>query len=157
MASANVNDLIAQIIKGKEEQDAILIKLLQAFSEQKIADQQGQQIDADNLDQFDNLHQSDNLNQSENSSLSVVAEDFTQSTADIIESPESDGQSVLESNSPESCGYAQCPASMSPTVQAPKSPVSSDKIKSSNQISERSFLSSEQTYCNEKQSKVTSE
>ena len=41
MASAKVNDILAQLIKGKEEQDAIMTKLLQAISNQKFDDQQG--------------------------------------------------------------------------------------------------------------------
>ena len=154
MASAKVNELLAQIIRGKEEQDAILEKLLQAISNQKIDDQKGQQINCQN--------QSDNLKQivNDNSSLSIVAEDFTQSTADIIECPESDGQSVLEAKSPvvqeseclatnleSNSPHVQRPASMSPAVQAPESPVSSD-------FSPASY---EQTDYDENQDKLISE
>ena len=174
MASSNVNTLVDQIIKDqqemikeKEKQDAILFKLLQILSEQKIADPSDQHMDhqhqsdhlnqADNFKKSDDLNQSDHLNQSDNQvqaddlSLSDVAEDFTQSTvaATIIKSPESDGQSVLEFNSPESCDYVRCPESLSPQVQEPESPESSEIVSST--------ASFEQTENYDSCSKVNSE
>ena len=139
MASSNVNTLIDQIIKDqkemlqeKEKQDAILCKLLQILSVQKIADPSDQHIDnqhqSDSQVQSDNQNQSDNQVQADDLSLLDVAEDFAQSTttaATIIESPESHGQSVLKPNSPESCDNVQCLESLSPQVQVPESPESS--------------------------------
>ena len=55
MASSNVDTLIDQIVKDqkemlkeKEKQDAIVFKLLQLLSEQKIADPSDQHIDNQN-------------------------------------------------------------------------------------------------------------
>ena len=136
MASSNVNTLIDQVIKDqkemlkeKEKQDAIIFKLLQMLSEQKIADPSDQHIDNQNQSDSqvqDNQNHSDNQVQADDLSLLDVAEDLAQSTTatTIIESPESHGQSVLKPNSPESCDNVQCLESLSPQVQVPESPES---------------------------------
>ena len=143
-----------EMLKEKEKQDAIVFQLLQLLSAQKIADPSDQHIDTsaqkidhidnqnqsdsqlqDNQNQSDNQVYSDNQNQSDNQvqaddndlRLSDVAEDCPQSTTTatiIIESPESQGQCVLDVNSPESCGNAQCPESLNLQVQVPESPES---------------------------------